>query len=48
MVIEMIGYMNGDGTIYIDVNGDCNLIGAKIQGYAANGTSANHNRCRLG
>ena len=32
--------LNGDGTIYIDVNGDDNLIGAKIQGYAANGTSA--------
>jgi len=31
--------LNGDGTIYIDVNGDNNLIGAKIQGYAANGTS---------
>ena len=32
--------LNGDGTIYIDVNGNSNLIGAKIQGYAANGTSA--------
>jgi len=31
--------LNGDGTIYIDVNGDNNLIGAKIQGYAANGSS---------
>ena len=31
--------LNGDGTIYIDVNGNSNLIGAKIQGYAANGTS---------
>ena len=31
--------LNGDGTIYIDVNGNDNLIGAKIQGYAANGTS---------
>ncbi len=31
--------LNGDGTIYIDVNGNNNLIGAKIQGYAANGSS---------
>ena len=33
--------LNGDGTIYIDINGNNNLIGSKIQGWPAggNGTS---------
>jgi len=31
--------LNGDATIYVDVNGDSNLIGVKNQGWAQNGTS---------
>jgi len=32
--------LNGEGTIYIDVNGDDNNIGAKIQGWPAGGYGA--------
>jgi len=31
--------LNGDATIYVDINGDSNLIGIKNQGWAQNGTS---------
>ena len=32
--------LNGEGDIYIDINGDNNLIGAKIQGWPAGGYGA--------
>ena len=31
--------LNGDATIYVDINGNSNLIGIKNQGWAQNGTS---------